>query len=86
VLGKLISLTLTDADGGRRTATVQVAGVMSLPVAVTYPELGNRVVGAADGAVRQAPALGGSDPAGGNLARGTVIAVNGTDDCTLILN
>jgi hypothetical protein len=29
--------------------------------------------------------LTGYDPAGGNVARGTVIAVNGTTDVTLIL-
>ncbi len=85
LLGKLISLTLTDADSGKRQANVQVAGVMTLPIASTYPTLGNRVVGAAGGAVKQAPALAGDDPAGGNIARGTVIAMNGTADCTLIL-
>jgi hypothetical protein len=29
--------------------------------------------------------LTGYDPDGGNVARGTVIAVNGTSECTLIL-
>ncbi len=86
IIGKLVALTLTDADFGKRKATVQVAGVMKLPVAATYPVLGNRIVGAAAGKVKQAPALAVDDPAGGNIARGTVIAVNGTSDCTLILN
>lgn len=85
LLGKLIDLSLTDADNGKRTATVQIGGVMTLPVAATIPAVGNRVVVNGAGAVRQAPALTGYDPAGGNLARGTVIKVNGTTDVTLIL-
>lgn len=83
--GKLVDLTLRDSDGGVRWATVQVAGTMTLPIAATYPAIGNRVVGASGGAVKQAPALGGTDPAGGNIGRGTVIAVNGTSDCVVIL-
>lgn len=83
--GKLIDLTLTDSDDGKRVATVQIDGVMTLPITTTYPQVGNRVVCGTDGAVRQAPALGDHDPAGGNIARGTVIAVNGTTECTLIL-
>lgn len=86
LLGKLIDLTLTDAEAGKRVATVQTGGVMTLPITTTYPTVTNRVVGAATGAVKQAPALTDYDPAGGNLARGTVIAVNGTTECTLILN
>lgn len=86
VLGKLIALTLSDADSGKRKATVQVAGVMTLPIAATYPAVGNRVVGGGAGKVKQAPALGSSDPGGGNVARGTVLSVNGTTDCTLLLN
>ncbi len=86
IIGKLVALTLTDADNGYRKATVQIAGIMKLPIATTYPALGNRVVGAADGKIKQAPALAGNDPAGGNIARGTVIAVNATSDCTLVLN
>ncbi len=84
--GKLIDLTLTDADDGKRVATVQIAGVMTLPITTTYPVVGDRVVCGANGAVKKAPALTDYDPAGGNLARGTVIAVSGTTDCTLILN
>jgi len=86
VLGKLIDLTLEDGDDGNRAATVQIGGVCTLPTASPYPEIGNRVIGGANGTVKQAAALGGNDPAGGNIARGTVIAVNGTIDCTLILN
>ncbi len=86
LLGKLVDLSLTDADNGKRVATVQVGGVVTLNLATPAPVVGNRVVGGAAGTVKQAPALGASDPAGGNVARGTVIAVNGTTDCTLILN
>jgi hypothetical protein len=85
-LGKLVDLTLTDADDGKRVATVQIAGVMAVPITSTYPQTGDRVVGGSSGTVKQAPALAGYDPDGGNIARGTVIAVNGTSDCTLILN
>ena len=86
LLGKLTALTLADADNGERKATVQVAGVMSLPMTTTYPTLGNRVVGAVGGKVKQAPALAGYDPAGGAIARGTVLSVSGTTECTLYLN
>lgn len=86
LLGKLVDLTLTDADNGKRVATVQIGGVVTLPVVATVPVVGNRVVGGAGGTVKQAPVLAAFDPAGGNIARGTVVAVNGTTDCTLILN
>ena len=85
ILGKLVDLSLTDADNGKRVATVQVKGIMTLPITTTYPVVGNRVVGGANGTVKQAPALTGYDPAGGNIARGTVIVVSGTTECTLIL-
>ncbi|MCJ7508806.1 MAG: hypothetical protein MUO85_08785 [candidate division Zixibacteria bacterium] len=85
VLGKLVDLTLTDADNGKRVATVQIAGIMTLPITTTYPAIGNMVVGGASGTVKQAPALTGYDPAGGAIARGTVVSVNGTTDCTLII-
>ncbi len=86
VLGKLIALTLTDRDNGERLATVQTGGICRLPIATTYPVVGNRVVGGTGGTVKQAPALAAYDPAGGNVARGTVLEVNGTNDCTLYLN
>jgi len=85
LLGKLIDLSLTDADNGKRVATVQIGGICKLPAAATVPTVGNSVVVNGSGAVRQAPVLTGYDPAGGNVARGTVIAVNGTTDVTLIL-
>jgi predicted RecA/RadA family phage recombinase len=86
VLGKLVALTLTDADNGKRKATVQVTGVMMLGISATYPVIGNRILGAASGKVKQAPVLTGYDPAGGNTARGLVLSVNGTTDCTLLLD
>jgi len=86
LLGKLIALTLTDADAGERLATVQIGGICTLPISATYPVIGNRVVGGTAGTIKQAPVLTGYDPAGGNVARGTVIAVNGTTEGTLILN
>jgi len=84
-LGKLVDLTLTDSDNGKRVATVQIGGIMTVPITTTYPTVGDRVVGGANGTVKQSPALTGYDPAGGNLARGTVIAVNGTSECTVIM-
>ncbi|SYZ72429.1 conserved hypothetical protein [Candidatus Zixiibacteriota bacterium] len=86
LLGKLVALTLTDADDGERQATIQIGGICRLPISTTYPVVGNRVVGGVSGTVRQAPVLTGYDPAGGNIARGTVLAVNGTSDCIIYLN
>src|SRR3990172_3109153 len=57
-IGKLVDLTLTDAENGKRVATVQIKGIMTVGVAATVPVVGNRVVGAAAGKVKQAPALG----------------------------
>jgi hypothetical protein len=85
VVGKLVTLSLSDADHGKRSATVQIGGVMTLPISATYPAVGDRVVGGANGSVKQAPAMGGNDPAGGNIARGTVLALNGSVNCTLYL-
>ncbi len=85
LLGKLINMTLTDNDDGRRLATVQIGGVCRLAVSATVPSVGNRVVGGTAGTVKQAPSVA-SDPAGGNIARGTVLDVNGTTDCTILLN
>ena len=85
VLGKLISLTLRDGDNGQRLASVQVGGICRLAISSTYPVIGNRVVGGTGGTVHQAPTVA-SDPAGGDIARGTVLAVNGTTDCVILLN
>ena len=85
LLGKLVALTLTDADDGERVATVQIGGVCRLAISATYPTVGDRVVGGTTGTVRQAPAIA-SDPAGGNIGRGTVLDVNGTSNCLVYLN
>ena len=86
LLGKLIDLTLQDADSGERVATVQIGGLCTLPVSTPAPSVSNSVVCGDNGTVKQTPALVGDDPAGGNIGRGHVVAVNGTTDCTLILN
>ena len=86
LLGKLVSLTLSDKDDGDRLATVQVGGISRLAISSTYPAVGDRVVGGANATVKQAPVLTGYDPAGGNIARGTVLEVNGTTDCVILLN
>ncbi len=85
VIGKLIALTLTDADDGERVASVQIGGICRLTTATTFPVVGNRILGAVGGAVKQAPALIGNDPAGGNIARGAVLVVNGPTDCLVLL-
>ena len=85
LLGRLADLTFEDGNSGIRLATVQVGGICRLPITTTYPVVGNRVVCGASATVKQAPALGASDPAGGNIARGTVVAVNGTTDCLVLL-
>jgi hypothetical protein len=85
LLGKLISLTLTDNDDGERLASVQIGGICRLAVSATVPSVGNRVVGGTSGTVKQAPTVA-SDPAGGNVARATVLEVNGTTDCLVMLN
>ena len=85
LLGKLVGLTLTDKDDGDRLATVQIGGVCRLAIGTTFPVAGNRVIGAAGAKVKQAPTVA-SDPAGGNIARGTGLSVNGTTDCMILLN
>ncbi len=85
LLGKLISLTLSDNDDGERLATVQIGGICRLAVSAVIPSVGDAVVGGTAGTVKQAPALAANDPAGGNVARGTVLAVNGTTDCAVYL-
>ncbi len=85
LLGKLISLTLEDGDDGQRVATVQVGGICRLAISATIPTFGNSVVGGTAGTVKQAPTVA-SDPAGGNIARGTVLDVNGATDCIILLN
>lgn len=86
VLGKLVKLSLSDIDTGKRVASVQVTGTCRLAISAPYPTVGDRIVGAATGTVKQAPALASSDPAGGNVARGIVLAVNDTTDCIVLLD
>ena len=82
MLGDLIGLA---ESPNRFLATVQIGGICRLPISATYPVIGNRVVGGTAGTVKQATAVA-SDPAGGNIARGTVLEVNGTTDCVILLN
>jgi hypothetical protein len=86
LLGKLIDLTLEDGNDGDRLATVQIGGICTLAITTTYPTVGDRAVCGANGTIKQAPALASNDPAGGNIARGTVLSVSGTTECTLLLN
>ncbi len=85
VLGKLISLTLSDNDDGDRLATVQVGGVCRLAVSATVPSVGDRVVGGTVGTVKQAP-IATDVPAGGHIGRGVVLEVNGTTNCVIYLS
>ena len=76
---------LEQANGG--LATVQIAGIarFNINTGETAPGLGNRVVVDGAGKVYQAPAVADA-PAGGNIARGTVIAVDATNDtCDVLL-
>jgi hypothetical protein len=83
LVGRLISVTTRENEA--TLSTVQVGGICRLAISTTYPQVGDRVVGGAAGTVKQAPAVA-SDPAGGNVARGTVLAVNGTTDAVILLN
>jgi len=73
-------------SGNNRAGFCQFHDICRLVTSSTYPVVGNRVIGGTSGTVKQAAALGGNDPAGGNIARGTVLEVNGTTDCTILLN
>jgi len=71
-------------------ATVQVAGIARFDINTTKdaPQPGNGVVVDGAGKVYQAPVIAeGSDvPAGGNVARGTVIAIDSTNHtCDVLL-
>lgn len=84
--GKLIGLTSIENDDTKRLASVQIGGIMTVPIMEDYPDPGNSVVGGDEGTVKQAPVREAFDPAGGNAARGTVIALNGTESCTILMN
>jgi len=70
-------------------ATVQIRGVarFRLKSGMTAPGVGNSVVVDGAGEIYQAPAVAESagDPAGGNIAHGTTIAVDGTSTGDLLL-
>lgn len=71
-------------------ATVQIAGVMTLPIDTgeSSPFVGNGVVINGAGKVYRAPAVdpANGDPAGGNVARGTVLSVDfTTNTCDILL-
>lgn len=71
-------------------ATVQITGVARFDVntSKTAPVVGNKVIVDGAGKVYQAPAIAGvtGDPAGGNIARGLVIAVDSTNNtCDILL-
>jgi len=70
-------------------ATVQIRGVVRLALSAgkTAPIVRNGVVVDGAGKVYQAPSIPGGtgDPAGGNIARGTALSVNGTTECDVLL-
>ena len=68
-------------------ATVQVRGVMRLDVnpAENPPAVSQRVIIDGVGRIYEAPALGGYDPVGGNVSRGTTLAVDGTNNTADVL-
>jgi len=71
-------------------ATVQVTGVVRFGINTgkTAPNVGDGVVLDGAGKVYQAPAIAGGsgDPAGGNIARGLVLAVDNTNNtCDVLL-
>lgn len=70
-------------------ATVQISGVvrLKLKAGATAPNVGESVVLDGEGSVYQAPAIDGAfgDPAGGNVARGLTLAVDGTSTCDVLI-
>ncbi|MGI6454914.1 MAG: hypothetical protein ACOX5R_04755 [bacterium] len=70
-----------------RLATVQIAGVVRLELnsGKGMPQVGDAVVIDGAGKVYQAPALISYDPAGGTLARGTILAIDSTNHLCDIL-
>jgi len=71
--------------GGLATAQIRGVARFKINTGKTAPSVGNGVVVDGAGKVYQAPAVSG-DPAGGNIARGTVIAVDlVTHTCDVLL-
>lgn len=70
-------------------ATVQISGIARLPrdTGQAAPFVGNAVVVNGAGKVYRAPAIdpANGDPAGGNIARGTVLAVDFTNNTVDVL-
>lgn len=67
-------------------ATVQIGGVARLTLnGSNDPSVGDAVVVDGAGKIKQAPALTGDDPAGGNVARGICLAVDTTNDWADVL-
>lgn len=70
-------------------ATVQIRGVIRFKLASgkTAPSVRNGIVVDGAGGVYQSPAVpgGSGDPAGGNIVRGTTIAVYGSTECDVLL-
>ncbi len=76
---------LEHVDNG--LVTVQLAGVarFSINTGKTAPDLGNGIVVDGAGKVYQAPAVADA-PAGGNIARGTVLAIDAVNNtCDVLL-
>jgi len=78
-----IGCAVTLTSGGKATAIG--AGEVLVGRIPHYGSTSTPATDAAAGTVKQAPAVA-SDPAGGNVARGTVLAVNGTTDAVILLN
>ena len=69
-------------------ATVQIRGVIRFALSdLSIPEIGNGVVVDGMGRVYQAPAIpdGYGVEAGGSIARGSTIAVDGRSECDVLL-
>lgn len=85
--GAMLLGRLEHVNGGQ--ATVLIRGVVRLGLSAgkTAPNVRNGVVVDGAGKVYQAPAIPGGtgDPAGGNIARGTTLSVNGTSECDVLL-
>lgn len=78
LLGKLVSLTLTDNDDSERVATVQIGGVCRLAISEPYPVAGGEVCGGFKiGTVASLASC--------NIKRGFVLDVKGETDCIILL-
>lgn len=78
LLGKLISLTLTDNDDGERYAIIQIRGCCRFATSEPYPNVGERVIGGGNGTVIRALPTH-------HYGRGTVLDVWDKKDCIILL-